>query len=299
MNPLCLPLPGNEPLGRALADRLGLECGTAVVRPFPDQESYVRIDADVAARGVVLVCTLDRPDRKIVQLLLLAATARDLGATCVGLVAPYLAYLRQDDRFRPGEGVTSRYVAALFSSAFDWLVTVDPHLHRHRTLDEVYRMPTATLHSAPLLAEWIAGHVVEPVIVGPDAESRQWAAGVAGLVNAPYLVLEKVRRGDRDVDVRVPGIERWPGRTPVLVDDVLSTGRTLVAAVSALRALGLPAPVVMAVHAVFADAGAGDALGSAGAGRVVTTNTIAHPSNDVDVTTLLADGTRDLVMRRG
>jgi ribose-phosphate pyrophosphokinase len=290
VTPVCLALPGNE----ALAAAIGGDVGRLVVRRFPDGESYVRVESAVAGRDVVLACTLDRPDAKLVSLLLVAATAKDLGATRVGLVAPYLGYMRQDARFRDGEGVTSAYVARLLSASVDWLVTVDPHLHRRRSLGEIYAIPTAALRSAPLLAAWIRTHVRDPLVIGPDVESRQWATEVARDAGAPSVVLEKVRRGDRDVEVRVPGVERWAERTPVLVDDIVSTGRTMTAAIAALRGRGMAAPVVVAVHAVFAD-DAWTALQAAGPAAVVTTDTVSHPSNAIAVGAVVAAGVRAML----
>lgn len=291
MSPVVLALPGNEGRGRALAGLLGAEAGTLTMRRFPDGESYVRIDSAVAGRVVVLVCTLDRPDEKLVRLWLAAAAARDLGAAAVGLVAAYLPYMRQDDRFAPGEAVASRAIGRLLSSAVDWLITVDPHLHRHASLAEVYSVPAIALHAAPLIASWIAAHVRDAVLVGPDRESAQWAAAVAQPAGLPCMILEKVRHGDRDVEVTVAGAEQWRGRTPVLVDDVVSTGRTLLAAIAHLRRAGLRPAVCIGVHAVFA-AGAYEELLAGGAARVVTSNTISHVSNAIDVDGLLAEGVR-------
>ena len=282
-----IPLPGNETLADALARALDAEIGQLTVRRFPDGESYVRIDSPVAGRDVTIACTLHRPDDKLLPLLFLAPTLRELGARRVGLVAPYLAYMRQDRRFREGEAITSLHFAALLSGAVDWLVTVDPHLHRRTSLAEIYSVPTSVLHAAPQIAEWIAESVPNPVLVGPDVESAQWVGAVAELAGAPSIVLEKLRRGDRDVSVSVPDIERWRDHTPVLVDDIISTARTMIETVAHLRRLELVAPVCVGVHAVFADQ-AYDELRLAGAGRVVTCNTIPHPSNGIDTIPLLS-----------
>jgi ribose-phosphate pyrophosphokinase len=298
MRPLCLPLPGNDALAAGLAGRLDLDLGRLVMRRFPDGESYVRIETDVAGREVALVCTLDRPDPKTVALVLAAATAKDLGAARVGLVAPYLAYLRQDRRFAPGEGVTSRYFARLLSASIDWLVTVDPHLHRYASLGDIYSIPATSLHAAPVVAAWIRSNVPDPVLVGPDAESAQWVAGVASDAGAPFLVLEKVRRGDREVEVSLPGIEQWPRRTPVLIDDIISTGRTMIAAIGQLVRRGMPAPVVIGVHAVFAE-GAYEEILAAGPARLVTANSIRHPSNAIDAGDLLAPGVHGMLPADG
>lgn len=295
--PIVLALPGNAPLAGALARRLGTVRGADAVRRFPDGETYVRLRTPVRGRNVVLVCTLDRPDERIVPALLLAATARDLGARRVGLVAPYLAYLRQDARFVSGEGITSAYFGRLLSAGVDWLVTVDPHLHRHHTLDAVYTIPALARTAAPRIAAWIARHVARPLVIGPDAESAQWAATVAGTLGLPYLIFEKVRRGDRDVGISVPDLGRWRGYTPVLVDDIISTAGTMMATIRHLRRARLAAPVCIGVHAVFAD-DAYEALRAAGVARVLTCNTIPHASNAIDVADVLANGVREILRRR-
>jgi ribose-phosphate pyrophosphokinase len=287
--PIMLALPGNARLAAALARRLGATAGTLNVRRFPDGETYVRVRTPLRGRDVVVVCTLDRPDDRALPALLVAAAARDLGARRVGLVAPYLGYMRQDARFAPGEGITSRYFGGLVSSAFDWLVTVDPHLHRHRTLDAVYTIPALALTAAPRVAAWIARHVERPVVIGPDSESAQWAEAVAAARRLPCVILEKVRSGDRKVAISVPDLRSWRDHTPVLVDDIISTAGTMVATVRHLRRARLPPPVCVGVHAVFAD-GAYEDLRAAGVAQVVTSNTIAHPSNAIDVADVLADG---------
>ena len=195
--------------------------------------------------------------------------------------------MRQDRRFHEGEATTSATFARLLSGASDWLVTVDPHLHRHASLGELYSIPATAVHASRLLSLWIREHVRLPLLIGPDAESRQWVADVAAAVDAPFMILEKVRHGDRDVDVAAPDLARWGDRTPVLVDDIISTGRTMIETVGHLRRTPLSPPVCVGVHAVFA----GDAfreLIAAGAGLVVTSNTIPHSSNAIDVTALLA-----------
>lgn len=287
MTPLLLALPGNEAFAKSLAQSLGWPASEVAPRRFPDGEAYVRINDECAGRSVALVCTLDRPDEKVLPLLFAADTLRELGAARVGLVAPYLAYMRQDRRFQPGEAVTSRSFAALLSSRLDWLVTIDPHLHRVHALGEIYAIPTRVVHAAPALGEWVAKHVERPLLIGPDSESEQWVAEVARIASAPYLVLEKVRRGDRDVEVSVPEVERHRERTPVIVDDIISSARTMAAAVRHLRAAGLAPPVCLGVHGLFA----GDALRTleeAGAGAIVTTDAVPHATNRISIAGLLA-----------
>ena len=296
--PLLLALPGNEQFAAGLASELAAEVAWLALRRFPDGETYVRLETPVVGRETVLICTLHRPDDKILPLLFAAATAADLGAASVGLVAPYLAYMRQDRRFQEGEGVTSAYFATLLSRSVNWVVTVDPHLHRRAGLSEIYQVPTGVAHAAPLVANWIQANVHRPLLVGPDAESEQWVRAVAEAAGAPHVVLEKVRRGDRKVEVSVPRVERWRRHTPVLVDDIISTARTMIETVIHLAGAGLAPPVCVGVHAVFAE-GAHEALLAAGAGQIVTSNSIPHPSNAIDVTKVVGEGVRAVRVESG
>ena len=297
MRPLVLALPGNKSMAEALSTRLDAEQGQLELRQFPDGETYIRIEADVKGRAIILVCTLDRPDAKFLPLTFVAATARDLGAGSVGLVCPYLAYMRQDTRFKPGEGITSRYFASALGQAFDWLTTVDPHLHRLQGLSEIYAIESSVVHAAPLMAAWIRDHVASPLIVGPDSESEQWVASVARDSGAPYLVLEKRRRGDRLVEVSVPDVDRWQDRTPVLVDDIVSTARTMIEAAGRFRAIGKSEIVAVGVHGIFAD-NACDELRASGVSQVITSNTIPHSTNAMDVSSALAEAVRELQKKK-
>ncbi|MCA1529069.1 ribose-phosphate pyrophosphokinase [Bradyrhizobium yuanmingense] len=285
MSMLLLSLPGNEAIATSIAAALGAQIGRVEQRKFPDEETYLRLDSDVNGLQVVIVCTLDRPDNKILPLLFLAATARELGAERVGLLAPYLAYMRQDRRFNPGEAVTSRQFARLISESFDWLVTVDPHLHRYNSLSEIYSIPTKVVHAAPLISDWIRSNVSNPLIIGPDSESEQWVSAVAGDAGAPYTVLQKLRHGDRDVEITIRNPHDIGGRTPVLVDDIISSGRTMIEATKLIAACTSGIPHCIAVHGIFADSS--DALLAKAGARVITCNSIPHETNAIDIAPLL------------
>ena len=294
MKPLVYAFPGEERTASALARELDAEPGELQLRRFPDGEDHLRLITPPEGRDVTLVCGLDRPDEKSLPVYFAASTARELGATRVGLVAPYLGYMRQDARFQPGEAVTSVHFARWLSQFLDWMVTVDPHLHRHPSLDCIYSIPTAVAPAAPAIARWIRAHVPDALVIGPDAESAQWAAQIAAAADCPFIVSQKQRHGDRDVDVRLPEVGAWRDRTPVLIDDIVSTARTMCAAIARVREAGMAKPpCCIGVHALFA----GDAYGAlkaAGAGSIVTCNTVQHPSNAIDVTPQIAQAMRAL-----
>lgn len=288
-------LPGNEALADALATRAALVRGECNCRSFADGETYLRFLTPVAGRRVVLACTLDQPDAKLLRLLLAASILRELGATTVVLVAPYLPYLRQDQRFHEGEGISARHIAKLLSTHFDGLITVDPHLHRIASLEEIYTLRLRVVQAASLIADWVAREVERPVLIGPDAESAQWVSVVASAAGCPFRVLEKHRQGDRDVRLDTMDLAALRGRTPVLVDDIIATARTQIAAIHMLTEQGLPAPVCIGVHAIFAG-DAANALAAAGARRVLSCNSIVHASNAIDLSAAIAAALLELLV---
>jgi ribose-phosphate pyrophosphokinase len=294
MSPLLLAMPGNEDFAQRLMTPLGAALGSLETRSFPDRETYMRLASDVEGQSIALVCTLDRPNDKTLPLLFAAHAARDLGAARVGLVAPYLGYMRQDTRFRPGEAITSSAFGKLLSSAFDWIATVDPHLHRRTSMAEIYAIPVAVCHAAPKLSAWIREHVPNALVVGPDVESEQWVSAVAADAGAPFITLEKTRRGDRDVEIKFPDLEAWRSRTPVLVDDIISSGRTMEVAIRHLSELGFTPPICLGVHGLFAD-DAFERLEAAGASSITCTNTVPHRSSAIDVSDIVAKAMSSVV----
>ena len=294
MKKIVFALPGQVERGAALAKALDAPVGKIAVRSFPDGETYVRGETPCDGADAVLAANLFRPDPQFLTVIYGARAIRVLGARRVVLVTPYLPYMRQDARFQPGEVVTSRIFSALLSQAVDGLVTIDPHLHRYTSLDEIYSIPNRVEHAAHCVADWIRGNINQPVIVGPDSESEQWVSEVAGMAGAPFIVLTKKRHGDRDVEISVPPLEPWRNHTPVLVDDIISTARTMIETIGHLEKAGYAKPVCIGVHAVFAE-DAFEGLKNAGAAEIVTCNTIAHPSNRIDLTDVLAQGVSQLL----
>ena len=285
---LLFSYPDNEEQAVLLAKEAGYELGAIDIHHFPDGESLVQLETDVKDRDVILFCSLNQPDSKAMTIMFFAQTAKELGAKSVGLITPYLGYMRQDKRFHEGEAITSNIFAAFLSQYFDSLITIDPHLHRHKEMKEIYTIPAQVIHAADAIADWIKNNIDKPVLIGPDEESDQWVSDVAQRAGAAYTVLTKTRHGDKDVEVSVPDVDQYADHTPVLVDDIISTARTMIAAAGHLKDAGMKPPVCIGVHAVFAGDGY-EALQKAGAGKIVTCNTILHPTNAIDLIRLLAE----------
>jgi ribose-phosphate pyrophosphokinase len=291
---ICLSFPDDAQFGAALSRALGGTHAELEIHCFPDGESSVRVVASCAGRNVILIGGGRDPNASALPLLFAADAARAMGAVSVGLAAPYLPYMRQDAEFLPGQAVSARAYARFLSGTYDWIATVDPHLHRIQSLGEIFPIPALCVSSMPAVADWIAGNVVDPVIVGPDSESAQWVESVARALAAPWTALAKIRTGDREVSVSLPDPKLIHGRSPVIVDDIASSGRTLAEAATALRGLNSLPVTCVVVHALL-DEPAAAALRAAGVARLVSTNTITHPTNRIDVVPLLAERIRAML----
>ena len=283
----------NEALVNTLAQALDAQSSEVEFRRFPDGESYLRVTETCEGVNAVVVCSLSQPDDKILPLLFLVDTLKELGASSVGLVAPYLCYMRQDIRFKPGEALSSRTFATLISQKFDWLVTVDPHLHRYNSLDEIYSIPSRVVSSASAIALWIKNQIETPLLVGPDSESEQWLSEISELSGIPYLCLEKNRSGDREVKVSSDELANWSGFNPILIDDIISSGHTMLETIKYLQQAGFNAPFCIGIHALFDDL-TYKALQDSGA-VVVTSNTVHHRSNKIDINVDIVAAVQGLV----
>lgn len=288
---IVLGFPENAAQSSALATELRCAHATIDVHRFPDGESRLQLPPSLPA-DVVLFRTLDHPNEKLVELLIAAAGARELGAADLTLVVPYLCYMRQDIAFEPGQPVSQRIVGRLLAGTFDAVVTVDPHLHRVATLDEaVPASRTACLSAAPALGEFLRGQVAgDTLLLGPDEESAQWVSRVAGPGGFAFDVARKQRLGDRQVQVTLPERD-VAGRTVVLVDDVIASGHTMMEAARALRARGAAAIHAIATHGLFAD-GALEGMRTAGIDHIWTSDAIPHSTSALPLAPLLASGVR-------
>lgn len=280
-------------IATALAQSLGVPLALIERHHFPDGELKLRLPAALPP-CVVLLRSLHQPNQKLVELLIAAPAARELGARRLLLVCPYLAYMRQDTAFLPGEAVSQRHIAGMLASLFDSVVTVDPHLHRIASLQEV--MPgcqAVVLSAAALVGAWVAQQVSDPLLLGPDEESAQWVrvAAQACAPAADHGWCLKQRNGDREVEVTLPPTLNFSGRAVVLIDDLASTGRTLACAARLALAAGAVSVDVAVTHALFV----GDALAELQAtriGRIWSTDCVPHASNSISVVPLLAQALR-------
>lgn len=289
---LLLAFPECLPQARQLAEAIHCRFGEVELHRFPDGESLVTLPTPLD-HTVVFFRGLHDPNAKLVELMLAFAAARANGCQQIILVAPYLGYMRQDIAFMSGQAVSQRVIGEWLSRQVDDLISVDPHLHRIKRLEEAFpHCRSIAPSAAPLLGEFVKERGFDGVLVGPDQESRQWVEQVASACGCDFVIASKERLGDREVRVTLPE-GNYRGRAAILVDDVISSGRTMVEAAQQLLARGATSVSALCTHALFAP-GAVEAMASAGISPVWSTNAIPHETACIDLTPLLARALDDL-----
>lgn len=259
-------------------------------KKFPDGEKYVRIEGDVEGCHVAVIHSMHHtPDEHLMEYFLLVDTLKDLGAKRVLGVIPYFPYSRQDQRFNKGEALSLKTVASLIEkTGTDKVITIDMHLHRVGSVSEIFRIPAENLTAMPLLAQYIMKNfkMDEPLVIGPDEESEQWARVVASVLRTDYDVLEKKRISSTEVEIGVRQLQAQ-GRDVIIVDDIISTGGTLVKTIQLLRGMNAKTIIAACTHAILVD-NALKKIYKAGAEHVIATDTVPSPVSQVSVAPLIA-----------
>ena len=262
------------------------------VHRFPDGE--LRVTVGVAAPTTIVYASLDQPNEKLLTLLFAAEALRRGGARRLVLLAPYLCYMRQDTAFHAGEAISQKVIGRLIAGAFDRVITVDAHLHRTRNIGDVFpNIEAEDLSAMPSIAEFLAaqGRAAGAIVVGPDAESEPWVRDLAGRLSVDYSVARKVRHDDRSVELTFADPAPFKGRAAILVDDIVSSGGTLIACAKALLAAGATTVDAIITHALFpADLIA--SFKANGLSSIRSTHSVPHPTNAIELDAMFAAALR-------
>lgn len=293
---LLLGFPESGAVARRVADYAGVPYGEIAVHRFPDGESRLTLPPSRPAH-VILYRSLDRPHDKLIELLLACRTLRAEGVRCLTLMAPYLCYMRQDAAFEPGQVVSQRVIGEWLAHLFDGVITVDPHLHRVARLEQAVPVRRAVCLSAgPVFADYLQGEGrgAEALLLGPDSESEQWVRGIAKAAGLPYAIAHKRRRGDRSVAITLPPAVAFQGRCVILLDDMASTGRTLMAAAEQALGLGAAELRILVTHALFVNDSLAH-LRQRPIALIGSSDAIPHETNVVSLAPILGGAIRNLL----
>lgn len=278
-----------EQIAKGVAKRKKAKYAKLIVDKFPDGELRVKIPLKVRGKKVAIVTSMHpNPNDAMIEMIFASKTAKRLGAKKVVLIAPYIAYMRQDKEFHFGECISARIMGQLLSCA-DEFYAIDPHLHRISHLRQIFKTKASDLTSDPVLADYISKRHPNAILIGPDWESYQWAQEIAKSIGLKSIILKKKRYSATKVKIVISDKDKplFKGQDVVIVDDIISTGRTMIEPIKQLKKIGAKKITCIAVHGVF-EKNALQNLRKLGA-KVITTNTIPSPVSKIDVSQVIAD----------
>ena len=287
---IVFPMSNSVALGRGVARKSGAKIGKLKSELFPDGEFHMRYLTPVKGKKVVLVQGLSpNPNDTLMELTFAGKTAKDLGAKKVTAVVPYLAYMRQDKRFKSGECVSNRIMAWLLNSSVDEIITIDPHLHRVKSIKQLFTVKAKKLSANSAIAKHLKKKFSQKntLIVGPDIESSQWAKSIADSIGFESAIFLKQRYSSRHVKIEVTKELEWKGKNVVIIDDIVSSGHTMIEAIKEIKKRKPKAIHCVCVHAIFSE-NAYEKMKKAGAKTIVSCNTIQHKSNKIDLAGTIA-----------
>ena len=210
-----------------LARNSGLRKVSYHVERFPDNELHMRFKESLSLQ----------PNDALIELVFAGRTAKELGAKKVVGIIPYLAYTRQDKRFKGGECISAKEMAWMLNNSLDALITIDPHLHRIRKLNQIFRIPAKNVSSVDAISGYVEKKfdAHNTLIVGPDWESFQWARTVGKKAGMKSVIFLKQRFSSRRVKVHYKKDVGFSGKNIIIIDDIISTGHTMIEAVKEIR----------------------------------------------------------------
>jgi ribose-phosphate pyrophosphokinase len=292
-------LPSSVSDAARLGAYLGISVHEIAIHKFPDGEFRVTVARPTPL--TIVYGSLDRPNEKLLALLFAAESLRRNGARRLVLVAPYLCYMRQDTAFRAGEAISQNVVGRILAGAFDHVITVNAHLHRIASIRDVFPgIETQNLSAMAAVAAVLRTAGLDPatVVIGPDAESQPWVSELARRLGLTAVVAQKTRHSDRSVEVVLAEPKAVVGRPVLLIDDIVSSGGTLIACARSVIAAGATVVDAVVVHALFPPELLAD-LARAGIRSVRSTTSVPHPTNAIPLDEVIATALRYEVNRAG
>lgn len=269
-------------LAKEVASALGCRHIEAATVRFPDAECYTRIDEESLDDDVAIVQNT-YPDGNLVEMFLIQDAVRRLGAKSVTLVIPYFGYARQDRVFKPGEPESAKVMCELLSRVCDYVITID--IHKEAVL-ESFGKKYADLKAANAMGDYFKGRGID-MVFSPDIGAAGRAKMVGERMGVPYDHLEKHRVSGTEVEIK-PANSDVKGKKILIVDDMISTGGTIMTATTQLKAAGAKSVTVACTHGVYVG-GALEKLKKSDIDELLSCNTLISETSKISVAGMIAE----------
>lgn len=282
---LIATFPETKEVAKKVARALKAEYTEIFTEDFPDSEFHVKLKKNPKNKTVVIMNSITHdPDEKLIETLLAGGVARDYKAKKVILVATYFPYLRQDKHFEKWDSFSSKYILKLFTN-FDKIITIDPHLHRIKHMED-WATKAHSVSTVKLVANYIKKRFGKNfTIVGPDEESSQWSGKVAKILGDKVVILKKTRFSSTHIKVREKNNEKI-SKNVIIIDDIISTGKTIMGAIKLAKSKGARKVIVIGVHGILSGDADKKILKEA---ELVTSNSIPNKYAKIDVSPIIAE----------
>jgi ribose-phosphate pyrophosphokinase len=275
----------SQKLAAKIAKELECPLTSIETRRFPDGERYIRINGKLDHEVVVVQSTGYPQDENLMELFLILKNLKSMGIEKIKVVIPYFGYGRQERRFKSGEAVSAVIIADLLEAAgADEIFCINLH---EENITEFFQIPVHNLSAMPIIANHFKENLDNPVIIAPDKGALGFAKEIAEILGCEYDYLEKTRISPEIVETKPKNLD-VKGKDAVIIDDIISTGGTIVNAARILMEHGASKVVVSCVHPVLVE----DALlkiFAAGVDDVVSTDTLLSDVSVISVAQLVAD----------
>ncbi len=289
-NSIVFGLSNSNGFEKKFCKELGSVLGKFSSEKFPDGELHLQFKNSVRGKKVFLIQSLAlTPNDSLMELFFAARGAKDKGAKKVLGIIPYLSYMRQDKEFHKGEIVSAHHMANLLNNSLDGLITIDPHLHRIKKMSEVFFKNFHAITSVPTISEFVKKKfsAKNTIIIGPDWESFQWARHVAKRIGFKAIIFKKTRFTAKRVKVSYSKEFEVKNKNIIIIDDMISTGHTMIEAIKELKKKKPKAIYCLTVHALLLD-NAEKKILKAGAKKIYSCNTIPSKTNAIQLEQLTA-----------
>jgi ribose-phosphate pyrophosphokinase len=279
----------NPPLARAICASIGIELGRCSVLPFPDGETFVKIEENVRGEDVFIVQPTSPPtNHNLMELFIMIDAVRRASAKRITAVVPFYGYARQDRKDQPRVPITAKLVANLLVAAgTNRILTMDLHAQQ---IQGFFDIPVDHLYAAPVMYDYLKKKsLTDLVVVSPDVGGLKMAHAYSQTLEGGLAIVAKRRKSPTDVE-SMAVIGEIRGKNILMVDDLTETAGTLTAAAALLKKKGARQILACVSHAILNDVGV-QRLRKSMIDELITTDTVLRPAIDgVKITTLSVAG---------